>query len=371
MDGRTLIDAIVRQTTIMIAQLATAGGNRAHLAHTANQVFLDLGAALREQGMGAKGIADMFGMALRTYHLRVQRLSESRTDRGRTLWDAVLEHVQRRGPSSRAEIFERFSYDDETILRSLLRDLVNSGLLYRTGRGDHVRYGVVAGAAAPANAPEQTLADLICLTANRLAPATLDDIANAISVQPQALRPALEEAVRQGRIRSLGGSGTEERFTSEGCVIPLGEAQGWEVAVFDHYQAMVTAVCTKLRKGRQRAEARDLIGGSTFSYTVWEGHPHYQEATRFLAQFREQGAALREKIADYNRVCDEPLRGAATSVAEATLPARAVGNAAVTPTRVKVVVYAGQTLLAMDSEGTLPSQIEEDEDEIDELDSNV
>src|SRR5262245_23099637 len=36
-----LIQAIVRQTTILIAQLATAGGTRAPLAHVAHQVFLD------------------------------------------------------------------------------------------------------------------------------------------------------------------------------------------------------------------------------------------------------------------------------------------------------------------------------------------
>lgn len=67
MNVATLIDAIVRQTTVMIAQLATSSGNRAHLAHTANQVFLDLVHALRDQGVGSKVIADMFGMALRTY----------------------------------------------------------------------------------------------------------------------------------------------------------------------------------------------------------------------------------------------------------------------------------------------------------------
>jgi len=37
-----LIDALVRQTTVLVAQLATAAGSRAQLAHTANQVFLDL-----------------------------------------------------------------------------------------------------------------------------------------------------------------------------------------------------------------------------------------------------------------------------------------------------------------------------------------
>src|SRR6187549_3076813 len=102
-----LIDAIVRQTMVLIAQLATLGGGRAQLAHTANQVFLDLVAALKEQGLGNKVIADMFGMALRTYQTKMQRLSESRTDRGRSLWEALLSFLQDRsenGAVSRAEI---------------------------------------------------------------------------------------------------------------------------------------------------------------------------------------------------------------------------------------------------------------------------
>ena len=83
MDGRLLIDAIVRQTTVLIAQLATASGVRTPLAHIANQVFLDLVNELRAQGLGNKVIADMFGLALRTYHRRVNQLAESNTFRGR------------------------------------------------------------------------------------------------------------------------------------------------------------------------------------------------------------------------------------------------------------------------------------------------
>jgi predicted acetyltransferase len=140
-----LIDAIVRQTMVLIAQLATAGGGRAQLSHTANQVFLDLVAALKEQGLGNKVIADMFGMALRTYQTKVQRLSESRTDRGRSLWEALLAFVQERGTEravSRAAILQRFRHDDALVVSGVLRDLVDSGLLYRTGRGDLTQYGV-------------------------------------------------------------------------------------------------------------------------------------------------------------------------------------------------------------------------------------
>jgi hypothetical protein len=81
----TLIAAIVRQTTVLLAQLATGGGRRVTLANTANEVFMSLVRELREQGVSSKGIADMFGLTLRTYHNKMSRLSESRTDHGRSL----------------------------------------------------------------------------------------------------------------------------------------------------------------------------------------------------------------------------------------------------------------------------------------------
>src|SRR4051812_20001052 len=42
MNLSVLIDSIVRQVTVLIAQLATAGGVRAPVAHIANQVFVQL-----------------------------------------------------------------------------------------------------------------------------------------------------------------------------------------------------------------------------------------------------------------------------------------------------------------------------------------
>src|SRR5690606_10604376 len=70
-----LINAIVQQTMVFVARLATAGGVRAPLAHVADQVFVDLTEELRKQGVKKKVIADMFGMALRTYHRRAKQLA--------------------------------------------------------------------------------------------------------------------------------------------------------------------------------------------------------------------------------------------------------------------------------------------------------
>src|SRR5689334_17368653 len=117
MNVELLIHAIVRQTTLLIAQLATGGGVRAPLSQVADQVFLDLVSELERQGVSRKVSADMFGMGLRSYRRKIQRLTESSTERGRSLWEAVLEHVRGSGPVSRLELLERFVRDDEAQVR--------------------------------------------------------------------------------------------------------------------------------------------------------------------------------------------------------------------------------------------------------------
>ena len=85
MNTKLLVDSIVRQTTVLIAQLCTAAGVRAPLAQIADQVFLGLSRELETQGVGRKVAADMFGLALRSYQKKVQRLTESETQRDKTL----------------------------------------------------------------------------------------------------------------------------------------------------------------------------------------------------------------------------------------------------------------------------------------------
>src|SRR5262245_25227172 len=125
-----LIGAIVRQTTILIAELATTGGVRAPLAQVADQVFADLVRELERQGVSRKVSADMFGMTLRSYQRRIQRLGESYTERGRSLWEAVLGYLQNSGAVTRGQVLARFHRDDEAQLRGVLHDLTESGLVF-------------------------------------------------------------------------------------------------------------------------------------------------------------------------------------------------------------------------------------------------
>lgn len=298
-----LIDSIVRQTTVLIAQLATATGGRSPLAHTANQVFTDLIRELKEQGLGNKVIADMFGLTLRTYHNRVRRLAESSTFKGRSLWEAVLSHIQDRGTVRRADILQRFCNDDERIVRAVLSDLVDGGIVFRSGRADHTTYRAAGADEIVMGDDEQkqgALHHLLVVTISRFGPLTATEIAEQVRIPIDSLERTLAALVKEGRVKSMPGT-RGPVFSAEACVISFGEPAGWEAAVFDHYQAMVTAICVKLGRGELRASLSDAVGGSTYTFDLWEGHPLEREVISLLAAFRQQGRALRERVEAHNR----------------------------------------------------------------------
>jgi len=137
MNTKTLIDSIVRQTTVLIAQLTASAGMRAPMAHLSDDMFLTLSKELEQQGLSQSVLADMFGVALRSYQRRVHRLQESPAGGRTTLWEAVLSHIEDKGPIARSEVLRRFGYDDPSTVRSVLQDLHNSGLVVRKGSGDN------------------------------------------------------------------------------------------------------------------------------------------------------------------------------------------------------------------------------------------
>ena len=328
MNVNLLIDAMVRQTMVLIAQLATTAGARAPLAHTANRVFLDLVRELKHQGLGSKVISDMFGLTLRAYHAKVARLSESGTERGRSLWEALLAFVQERGSVSRLDILRRFSGDEETVVRGVLRDLVDSGLLFRSGRGDWTTFRVATEEdRTDGEHEEERFAQLVWIVVYRYGPLSRAEIAERIVLDASELDAALTALVADGRI-TLSQRGQKTTYSTDGCVVPLGSPAGWEAAVFDHYQAVVTALCTKLRLGRARAIPGEWIGGSTYSLSVWKGHPLREEVLGLLQRSRDAASELRARVEAYNEGHRPPVEGDE-----------------------RVLFYVGQAVLGLEEEG--------------------
>ncbi len=298
MNFGALIDAVVRQTTILIAHLATAAGLRAPLAHLANQVFIELVRELEAQGVGRKVVADMFGIALRSYQLKVQRLRESATERNRTLWEAVLGFVQEERVVSRSRVLDRFAYDDEAQVRAVLNDLVESGLVYKTGRRNATAYRAAAaedlGEAFQADESELA-AHLLWVIIYSLGGATVEALCKEVRLEEADVRAALKVLEADGRVRC-----EEDRWVCEVCLLPQGTRVGWEAAVFHHFQAVVTSMCIKLREGQTRSLPSDVVGGSTWTFDIWEGHPRQEEVLGLLAELRGRVSKLREEVTLYN-----------------------------------------------------------------------
>jgi len=297
-----LIRSILQQTMVFTAQLATAGGVRAPLASLANQVFLDLANELRHQGLTHSVIADMFGITLRSYHRRVRELEQSQTVEGSTVWEAVLGFLRDNEPVSAARVHQRFSLDDPDVVAGVLSDLVSSGLAYVSGRGRSAVYRIAdhADFGREDQAERNTAKDyLVWQAVYRSGPLSIVEVAQTTGLGADDCQQSLARLTSDGRVRAEPRD-TELVYSSERLDVPVGHEHGWEAAVFDHFQAVVSAIANKLRSGPPRSERGDVTGGATYSLDIWRGHPLQARAMGVLAQVRSQLELLRAEIDQEN-----------------------------------------------------------------------
>lgn len=329
MTTQLLIDAIVRQTTILIAQLATKQGSRTPLADIAEQVFGELAQELHRQGVSRKVAADMFGMALRTYKRRVQRLGESKTISGRSLWEAVHDLLHQRPVATQEEVLLHFHRDDQQIVRGVLADLVDSGLVFRAGRGAGSTYRAATGAeldhARSGTRDANGVDTLVWAVVYRLGPIERSKLGSHLGLPSNDLDASLARLVASKSIVQTAVNGSDG-YAAHGFVVSLDQASGWEAAVFDHFQAVVTTICRKLTVDANTATGPDHVGGSTFTLEVWPGHPLEAEVLGELGRFRERLGDLRGRVLAYNRASAVPRQ------------------------RSKVVIYGGQSVVEHDDQ---------------------
>jgi hypothetical protein len=235
-------------------------------------------------------------MALRAYIRKVRRLSEAQTERGRTLWQSVLELLRKDELVPRERVLTRFQLDGELSVSAVLHDLVESGLVFSSGAGSSVVYRA---------ASEQELGSLAKLSDDH----GLDELAWAMIFRHGPLPPSkLEELLRLDarraaevveRLRTAGRvqASADGRLSAREFVIPLGASAGWEAAVFDHLQAVVQTICQKLG---QAPSASPEVGGSTYTFDIWPGHPLEQEVSSQLPALRARLSELRQRVERHN-----------------------------------------------------------------------
>ena len=117
-------------------------------------------------------------------------------------------------------------------------------------------------------------------------------------------------------------------YKSSGFFVPFESDVGWEAAVFDHYQALVTTIGAKLAGGTNRAHRHDQVGGSTYGFDLWDGHPLEAEVLNTLQRLRTEVGDLRSRVDEWNAMNDSG------------------------PRSYRATVYVGQnTVVSGDSEG--------------------
>ena len=303
MEARHLIDGIVRQTTVLIAQVATKAGIRAPLSHIADEVFLSLSRELESQGVTRKVAADMFGLALRSYQLKINRLTASAGTSEHTLWEMVIEHLRASGGATRATLMSKFARDDPADVGAVLRDLADTGLVSRTGRGEQTFYQLASSEAAAAMAAQQNfeaMTHLVWLEIYDRHQVPRAHLVAELRFPPADAERAIDELLENGRVQ-LETSGNEEVLVCRNMAIPVGSELGWETAVFDHFRAVATAIISKLSGKRPRSSHGDVVGGTTLTFSIRAGHPFEAEVYGLLGRMRKELNELWQQVATHNQ----------------------------------------------------------------------
>jgi hypothetical protein len=226
--------------------------------------------------------------------------------RDRTLWEAVIEFVNAEGPVRRRRLLERFSRDDERAVLAVLSDLVRSGLLYSAGRGESTVYECTSDRARSElrDTDElEVIATLVWGTSFRHPGSRVADLPELTRLPEASTRAAVESLLADGRLIQE----PDGRLSAAPFVIKSGAASGWEAAVFDHFQAMSSAIVHKLiQRTRPEEEAestptRDEVGGTTLHFGVHPDHPFEAEVRGTLGRIRRDLETLWQKVAEYNR----------------------------------------------------------------------
>jgi hypothetical protein len=191
-----------------------------------------------------------------------------------------------------------FSRDDEALVGSVLHDLTESGLVFRSGSGANATYRAVTDEelGQMRSLTEEGTSELVWVLIYREGPLTHGELSLRCRLDASALEQTLQRLIDEGRVRR-DQRDAEPVYSSSGFFVPLGQSVGWEAAVFDHYQAMVRTICRRLSENGAAARAAT---GSTYTFDVWPEHPLHDDVFALLEDFRRRASALLAQFEQHN-----------------------------------------------------------------------
>lgn len=298
MNQALLLDGIVRETARLVATLATTGHSSVSVGHLADLFFITLADDLLDaQGRSQKVVADLFQLPLRTFRYRLKTMRESATQRGQTLWRVVFEYVRAEGPVRHIDVEQRFIREDQKVLWSILRDMVDSGLIFQSGSGRQKRYMAASEPHFDSNGSAEADAHLLWVAVYTHPRSTRHALAAVMgaggsAVQTARLDAALETLLADGRIVMVGNDEDAPRYETPGFDLQPDLPEGPFAAVYDHFRAVTGTLRARMAGGVDI----ERCGGSTFRFEVWDGHPSADAVEGLLADTRRRMVDLIEQV---------------------------------------------------------------------------
>ncbi|HTU57742.1 MAG TPA: hypothetical protein VMF89_04895, partial [Polyangiales bacterium] len=186
---------------------------------------------------------------------------------------------------------------------AVLGDLVASGLLYATGRGKQAAYGATSRSDQEALMREQkreTLLHVVWLELAAPQGMTRRELAQRFPEHDALIDQTLRTLLADGRARVDTAEGVE-RYRSANVLIPVGSEAGFATAVLDHFRAVCGALSNKLARIGAASSDDALIGGTTLSFELSQGHPFEQEVKGLLGRVRADIFALWHQVSAHNQ----------------------------------------------------------------------
>ena len=237
-----------------------------------------------------------------------------------------MDYLQHESVVTRAAAFARFYRDDEVLVRGVLHDLCESGLVFVSGSGQDSVYRAATAeelGALRVLKRGEGLDELVWAMVYREGPVTGEAVTKLTGMTDEETSNVLARLVALGRVEARAGA-----FQARSFMVPLGAQVGFEAAVFDHFQALVKTICCRLRAEPaplalpEGLTERDVVGGSTYTFDIWSGHPLADEVLTTLRDMRGRLGDLRQQVEAHN------------------------GAQGVPASFVQVVMYAGQCLVS-------------------------
>jgi len=188
----------------------------------------------------------------------------------------------------------------------VLHDLTESGLVFATGAGPRVVYRAATEEelGRMRQFTQGRIDELLWVIVYREGPIARSTLTKLVGSKAAEVDGALLRLSGAGRIQR-DGDHADPRYRATGFVVEIGAESGWEAALLDHFHALVRTICQKLRVGAESA-ASDTVGGSTYTFAVWPGHPKRDEVLGALRRFRETLSALRTEVDRVNERAGVP-----------------------------------------------------------------